>query len=588
MQQLLSTDFLGQIPVGIYRLDQDDRVVYANDAWLMMHGFETFEQVQNRPIGSLYHDQETARKLREIVSANGMAKDIVVELERPSGEHFWASISTLALRTDDGAYAGREGIVTDVTERQMQRRIAEAIPAGYFAVERKWDRDEVVHCNDEFAHMLGFDSPERVIGYPVVQLYENSADFHDFRQRLDHGDEQAIRHQEFQWHKVNGRVFWVEMDVNLQRNAAGNCTDWIGVVRDLSKDEPLQRLRKDLGNVLHTFTTGLIAVKSDIDTAMLALGPNPFPKLPEISMEHKLAEMAQPVSRLLRRLKMLVDQLIDRPQLAELVDMLDLYAEILETIDEKPEVFRAQVLSDCASQIVETANEALTTKGVPRQPIKLLRQDASDVLRVFALARLHERISDVLQMEHELRSLRAYVTAQTHAIVAKPREIDLWTIVRQSMNNLHGFADSRGVVFKPANPPFHTKIVADERDIMRVVTNVLHNAVKYSWSRSSGTWVDVKLLAQGNALQLEIQNYGLPIPEDEIKAGLIYEFGFRSRLSTDRGRVGTGIGLADAKETLQRYSGNINVTSRPAFHGGDAERRDPFLTTATIRLRSTL
>ncbi|MGB1250697.1 MAG: PAS domain-containing sensor histidine kinase [Candidatus Promineifilaceae bacterium] len=585
MQQTLSTDFLAQIPVGIYRLDQDDKVIYANDAWLAMHGFASLSEVVNRPIHLLYHDQTVAQALRDTVSKHGWAKDIIVELKRPNGEHFWASVCTLALRTDDGVYAGREGIVKDVTERQIHRRIAEAIPAGYFAVERLRGVDVLIHCNPELANMLGFDGCEALVGLNVRELYHQSADFEDFISRIDHADENAIRHQEFQWCKVNGDVFWVEVDVNLQRDAAGHCTGWIGVVRDLSKDEPLQRLRKDLGNVLHTFTTGLIAVKSDIDKAILALGPNPFPKSPSISIEHQLSELAQPVAELRRKLQKLLDNLSDRPQIADTIDALAWYLEVLTTIDSQPEVFRAQVLADCAGSVVETASEALNTKGVPRQPMKLLRAAAFDVLRIFTLSRMHERISDILQMEHELRSLRAYVTAQTYTVAPRVVEVDLWRIVQQSMRNLHDFADSRGVEFRPSRPPFTTTILADERDIMRVVTNVLHNAVKYSWSRQSGVWVDVKLIAPGDNLLLEIQNYGLPIPADEINGGLIYEFGYRSRLSTDRGRVGTGIGLADAKQTLRRYGGTISLDSRPAYLGGDAEKRDPFITTATIRVK---
>lgn len=576
------SSFLTKIPIGYYRLDAENKVLYANHAWLALHGYPSLDSVQGREVTTAYvHAEEAAAIHREIIDT-GKVHDAVIELKRPNGERFWASIYASAILDGEGNYSGREGLLIDVTERQMHSLIADAMPVGYYAVEKRGHAEEITCCNPEFAEMFEFESPEAAVGFDIGKLYRYEADYKDFHNRIDHGLEDSLRNREIEVRTINGRTFPVETNINFQRDKAGNHIGRIGVVRDLSKDEPLQRLRNDLGNVLHTFTTGLIAIKSDIESAQAALGPDPFAAMTELNNEIIIDEMKTAVSSLQRSAAKLVESLAERED--DIREPFETLNEQLLHADSIQMAFRPRALRDMANNVVQESKDSLESRNLPREPLKNLRQDGYDVMRIFALARLRERITDVLQMEHELRSLRAYVTTQSQTVRTKRSTFNLWNSVEQAMANLVNFADSRGVEFRPISHASNPHIFAGEREILRVVTNVLHNAVKYSWSRSAGIWIDVRLSQGSDNLVLEIENFGLPIPDEELKSGMIFEFGYRSRLSSDKGRVGTGIGLADARQTLKRYDGRIELQSRPAFTGGDAEALDPFVTTAIITL----
>ena len=56
----------------------------------------------------------------------------------------------------------------------------------------------------------------------------------------------------------------------------------------------------------------------------------------------------------------------------------------------------------------------------------------------------------------------------------------------------------------------------------------------------------------------------MPITQDEIEGGLIFKVGYRGKWSTDRGRLGTGIGLTDAKHVAESHGGELQIDSRPA------------------------
>lgn len=239
-----------------------------------------------------------------------------------------------------------------------------------------------------------------------------------------------------------------------------------------------------------------------------------------------------------------------------------------------------------ASEIANATTAALATGHVPRVIMKQVRSHAYEIMRIYSLARLQERFQDVKQLDHELTGFRDYLMWQSGRLITSHQtHISLFFILKQAVQNLQSFSDSRNVQIILPSTQINEQIFANERDILRVVTNVLHNAIKYSWSRAhKSVWVDVNLYAKNKQVFLEIENFGVPIPKDEIDSGLIFEIGYRSRLSTDRGRVGTGFGLADAKSTLRKYKGTIQLESNPASPGGKAEKGDPFLTKAIITL----
>ena len=189
-------------------------------------------------------------------------------------------------------------------------------------------------------------------------------------------------------------------------------------------------------------------------------------------------------------------------------------------------------------------------------------------------------------MQTEINTLRDIVI-QAETGKRSDTQFVLYDIVTLVVKQLSGFASSRGVEIRMPKQASLAEVYADDRDMQRAISNLLHNAIKYSWQRKVhpyNTWVDIELKQVEKQIVLTIKNYGVPILQDEIESGAIFRFGVRSRLSVDRGRIGTGIGLADAQEVIRIARGNLLIKSEPASTGGLAENEDPFLTTATVTL----
>jgi signal transduction histidine kinase len=103
--------------------------------------------------------------------------------------------------------------------------------------------------------------------------------------------------------------------------------------------------------------------------------------------------------------------------------------------------------------------------------------------------------------------------------------------------------------------PAELMAVVDGPRLQRVMDNLVANAVKYS---PEGGEVAVELCDEGAELVLSVRDRGIGIPPSEIEA--VFER-FR-RGSNVAGRfVGTGIGLAGARQIVEQHGGSVEVTS---------------------------
>ncbi len=164
------------------------------------------------------------------------------------------------------------------------------------------------------------------------------------------------------------------------------------------------------------------------------------------------------------------------------------------------------------------------------------------------------------------------------------KKVKVIDMVNQAISNLAEMAFIRKVTINLIEESENIYVNAIERDLIRAFSNVLHNAIKYSWYRASELpWVYIKISKEENTAIVAFENYGVAIPQEEIDKGYIYMLGFRGILSGDRGRMGTGIGLTDAKKTIVSMGGKIDIYSNVA--SPEHEKTDyskPFITTVII------
>jgi signal transduction histidine kinase len=100
------------------------------------------------------------------------------------------------------------------------------------------------------------------------------------------------------------------------------------------------------------------------------------------------------------------------------------------------------------------------------------------------------------------------------------------------------------------------RVEADRASVLRVVSNLLDNAVKYS---PAGSTVHVDVRDEGELAALSIRDEGPGIPPGDLPR--VFERFYKGDAS--RAEAGVGLGLAIVKHLVRAHGGTAEVASRP-------------------------
>ncbi len=361
-----------------------------------------------------------------------------------------------------------------------------------------------------------------------------------------------------------------------------------------------EELTFDIGRILHANTSTLLMVNQTLAAAIETLDHDEwYVSLNQDTPPPHEAEIIEHIESLAARLANTVERLLDAgdktrradalgpeqwESLARQIDLLRDHQKIINL----PELL-APALRKAAHEVAKLTRQ-IPHGILPRETLRDVLRDAESLERVICLADVARTRIAVIQMDIALRALRDFVTTEIrHEEDAATHPLD--DILRDSIKQLAEFARVSNVELVWRDRDRELELCGNVRDLTRCLVDLLHNAIKYSWTRdkSKTPWVTIRTLGNDRLVTVEIESWGVPITEDEIRDGLIFKVGYRGKWSTDRGRLGTGIGLCDARRVAETHGGVLDVESRPARGDNMASDhrdyyRQPFITTVRLRL----
>ena len=167
------------------------------------------------------------------------------------------------------------------------------------------------------------------------------------------------------------------------------------------------------------------------------------------------------------------------------------------------------------------------------------------------MRRIRQQVHRLTLLVNELLDLSRI---ESGAIELRPEVLDAAAVVEEAASGLAPQLDAAGItVDYPRNGP---AIEVDRSSLLRIVTNLLDNAAKYSPPNST---VHVELHEQGELVVFTVRDEGSGIPDNELPR--VFERFYKGDASRAAG--GVGLGLAIVKHLVRSHGGTVEASNAP-------------------------
>jgi two-component system phosphate regulon sensor histidine kinase PhoR len=169
-------------------------------------------------------------------------------------------------------------------------------------------------------------------------------------------------------------------------------------------------------------------------------------------------------------------------------------------------------------------------------------------------ARILRQVDRLTTLVNELLDLSRI---ESGALQLKPEPVSVGEVLAEAASLLQTRAEAGDVTIIVEGTDL--EVEADRAALLRVATNLLDNAVK--WSPPGGR-VWARAADEGELVAISVKDEGPGIPEQDLPR--VFERFFKSDAS--RANAGVGLGLAIVKHLVRAHGGTATVESKPG-HG---------------------
>ena len=183
------------------------------------------------------------------------------------------------------------------------------------------------------------------------------------------------------------------------------------------------------------------------------------------------------------------------------------------------------------------------------------REDPAARVRFLAIMRDQAR-----RMSRLIDDLLSLSRIEQRAHLRPNAPVDLVGVVRHVADGLDLIAMENRVTLKLETPD--ALIIPGDRDeLIRLVENLVGNAITYGSLPDQDTAVEITLLQQGDQARLSVRDHGQGVAREDLPR--LTERFYRADVGASRAKGGTGLGLALVKHIVARHRGRLVITSQP-------------------------
>ena len=163
------------------------------------------------------------------------------------------------------------------------------------------------------------------------------------------------------------------------------------------------------------------------------------------------------------------------------------------------------------------------------------------------------------EMDHLINELTFYSKIDTNRIPYTFSKLNVEDYFGDCAEEVGLELETRGIELVYANyVESDVLVIADGEQIRRVIHNIISNAIKYM-DKPKGI-IQIRVKDVGDFIQVEIEDNGKGIAAKDI--AYIFDRFYRTDVSRNSSKGGSGIGLSIVKKILEDHGGKVWATSR--------------------------
>ncbi len=586
------------LSAGVFRIDNDHRFIMVNKAVAKIFGYESSSEMLNMDVRKIWKNEKHFNVYINTLFDKGEVVNYPAEMLKNNGESIHISINSKLWKNDNGNIIGREGTFTDITKETKFSSAIERFSNGYYEIQNKNGKDVIINCNEMFANMHGYVNINEIIGVDIENFYYDQESRERFYSKLEKAKKEnrsEIKKVIIKAKKKDGSPFWIQVDCGLKKDSSGKIIGREGVIVDITerillenelqeRQSQLKKALEDMDKFVHQYISPLMNIDSTAQTMLEILERRLSKKLEDIRhpdfIEEKTNDLINQMNEFLNSVKS--DSRTDK-----WISFFNEKKLLLVNREEryKDPILRELWIRELVFEILEIVIKLMKTYQSDKSAnhyviLKKIKNNINEICDFYIL-KLHRKIVDNTKITYNvIESLRRYLLFDRDTPFDFSKS-NIMKIIKDNIELYYYTAKQKGLTIIPPQQDY-ILIEISENHIDRMFSNLILNAIKYSYQRPGG-FIKIEVHETRSEIEINIENYGVPVAQDELQK--VFEFGYRGKFSFEWNRTGSGIGLADAKKTVEKHDGHIHLSSKAApNYAQKGDYSVPYLTTVTIQL----
>ena len=246
-------ELLIYLPEGVVITDLEENIVFVNDEFAEMLGYEYNELIEMN-IYDIIPERDTEILTRETAKRTlGVSSGYEITMIRRDGGEIIVRISGVPRRDEQDNVFGTMAVVIDITaekEKEIELlKLSRAIEASPTSVVITDLNGTIEYVNPIFTKLTGY-TPEEALGKNPRILKSDRTPSKTYVELWDTLTAGKVWHGRFVNRKKNGELYWEEAAISPVFDSEGNVTHYVAVKEDITRnviaEEKLQLSNQDL------------------------------------------------------------------------------------------------------------------------------------------------------------------------------------------------------------------------------------------------------------------------------------------------------------------------------------------------------